>query len=285
MSLPSLIRSTLILTATAVASSLILTTTIAAPWTGSGQSALAAELLPHQASYRMSLASASQASALVGASGVMLYRAVRDCDGWTVENTTYMRLSYQNEADVDTKWTFASWESLDGRNFRFHARLIEDGALVERLEGEARLNADGSGGTANLTHPEETTIPMPPGTLFPTDHMRALLAAADEGQSSFTRLLFDGASLANPYLVNAVIQPVAAAEQRAMAEALNLPPLPMWMIDLGFFPARSAEPTPDFELGARHRADGVADRIIQKFDDFSLKVDLKTLTVLPEPAC
>lgn len=280
MPLPPFIRPTSMLTTT-----LILAMTIVALWMSGGRVAVAAELLAHQASYRMSLATASQASALVGAQGVMLYRAVRDCDGWTVENTTYMRLSYQNEADVDTKWTFASWESLDGRNFRFHARLIEDGALVERLEGEAALNGDGSGGTAVLTHPEETTIPLPPGTLFPTDHMRALIAAAEAGEPIFVRLLFDGASLANPYLVNAIIQPVPEAEQRAAAAALNLPPLPMWMISLGFFPERSPEPTPEFELGARHRADGVADRITQRFDDFALKVDLKTLTVLPKPAC
>ncbi|MBK8907091.1 MAG: DUF1849 family protein [Rhodospirillales bacterium] len=275
----------LILKSTAVASCLILTTAIVALLTCSGRAAVAGELLPHQASYRMSLATASQASALVGAQGVMLYRAVRDCDGWTVENTTYMRLSYQNEADVDTKWTFASWESVDGRDFRFHARLIEDGALVERLEGHAKLNGDGSGGTAVLTHPEEVAIPLPPGTLFPTHHMRALIAAAEAGEQTFARLLFDGASAANPYLVNAVIQPVPEAEQRSAALALNLPPVPMWMIDLGFFPERSREPTPEFELGARHRADGIADQITQQFDDFTLKVDLETLTVLPKPAC
>lgn len=251
----------------------------------SSSATLAADLLPHQATYKMSLASASRPSGLVGVQGVMAYRTARGCDGWTVENTTYLRLSYDNEADVETKWTFASWESNNGLEFRFHTRLIENDAVVEKIRGHASLEADGSGGTAWLALPKETTIPLPAGTLFPTDHMRALIAAAESGVTTFSRVIFDGASVDNPYVVNAVLRPVPEAERDEAARNLGLPPLPMWSIHLGFFPYRSRDSMPEFELGARHRADGVADRISQQFDDFSLKVELQDFKVLPKPDC
>jgi hypothetical protein len=54
---------------------------------------------------------------------------------------------------------------------------------------------------------------------------------------------------------------------------------------MAFFPYFSSTMLPEFELGAEYRADGVADSITQHFDDFSLKVRLKELEVLPPPDC
>jgi hypothetical protein len=42
---------------------------------------------------------------------------------------------------------------------------------------------------------------------------------------------------------------------------------------------------PEFELGARYREDGVADKITQHFENFSLVLSLKELEVLSKPDC
>jgi hypothetical protein len=245
----------------------------------------AVELLPHRAAYEMALADSSRASGLVAAQGMMVYRFGKSCDGWTVENQTVLQLTYDSGANSDTRWTFTSWESADGLGFRFRAKFEEGPRIVEKVEGHARLAAKGGSGSAWLTQPRKMEIPLPAGTLFPTEHMAALIAAATAGETSLQAVVFDGASVDNPYLVNALFGPLSPSDHEAMAKATRLAPLPSWWARLAFFPERMRTALPEFELGARYRADGVADRITQRFEDFALSVQLQEFAVLPAPDC
>jgi hypothetical protein len=244
-----------------------------------------AELLPHRAAYEMALVDSSRASGIVAAQGTMVYRFGKGCDGWTVENQTNLRLSYDSGTNSDTKWTFTSWESADGLGFRFRAKFEEGSRTVEKVEGHARLSGKGGKGNAWLTQPRKMEIPLPAGTHFPTEHMAVLIAAATAGETSLLAVVFDGASVDNPYLVNAVFGPLPPSDREAMAKATQLAPLPAWWARLAFFPERVTAALPEFELGARYRADGVADRITQRFEDFALSVRLQEFAILPPPDC
>jgi hypothetical protein len=245
----------------------------------------AVELLPHRAVYLMSLISATRASEVVGAEGAMFYRFAQGCDGWTIENRTYLRLTYENGADAETVWNYASWEANDGLGFRFHARYDQNGTIIEKLEGEADLSGKGAAGTARFVRPAEKVVELPEGTMFPTEHMRKFIDVAAAGGRSLTQVVFDGASLDNPFLVNAVFGPLPQADADALTAATGLEPAAAWWTRMAFFPYYSATALPEFEIGAAYRADGVADSITQHFDEFSLKVRLKELEVLPPPDC
>ncbi len=243
------------------------------------------ELLPHKAGYRLRLHNADPSSGIIGADGLMEYRFDRLCNGWTVENRTFLRLYEEDGLTRDTVWTFSSWESLDGRLFRFRANFAEGGETLERLAGDARLGADDEGGVARFSKPEERTIELPPGTVFPTEHVALLVAAAERGDSSLHKIMFDGASIDNPYLVHAEIGIGDDADARRIADAAKLPPRPVWWAQIAYFPVGSASAEPEFELGVRYRDDGVAGDILQYFSDFSLSVRLIELELLPAPDC
>lgn len=245
----------------------------------------AVDLLSHRALYQMNLGTVSPGSKVVAADGVMVYRFEHECTGWTLENRTYLRIAYEGQADLETVWSFASWESEDGTKFRFHTRYDQDGKTVEQLEGSAQLDRPGGGGLATFTSPEERDVVLPVGTLFPTAHTRLLINAARAGLQQFTATLFDGASPDNPYLVSAVIGPVSTEEADALAAIARLPKGPAWWTRMAYFPLDSLDPEPEFEIGGTYRADGVADRIVQQFDDFTLNVRLKELETLPPPDC
>lgn len=246
---------------------------------------LAADLQPHRAVYRMSLAPAETANDVASADGIMLYQFARSCDGWTVENKTVLRLGYDNETTTQTVWTFVSWESLDGRHFRFRARYEQDGRKLEKLTGEADLGENGKDGEAVFDEPQALRVVLPAGTLFPTAHMREVIATAMADQHSLARMVFDGASVDNPYQVNALFGPVPAAAAEALAKASGLPVLPAWWTRMAFFPLASQAALPEFEIDAQYRADGVADRIRQTFERFAVDVELQKLQVLPSPEC
>jgi EipB-like len=249
---------------------------------------LGAELLPHRAIYRMSLAPNEPSNDVAAADGIMLYQFARGCDGWTVENKTVLRLGYENEATTQTVWTFVSWESLDGHHFRFRARYEQDGQKLEKLAGQADLGDEGKGGEAVFDEPQGLRIALPAGTVFPTSHMREVLAAAADQhtpQHTLARVVFDGASVDNPYQVNALFGPLPAAAAEELAKAAGLPVLPAWWTRMAFFPLASQAALPEFEIDAQYRADGVADRIRQSFERFAVDVRLQNLQVLPKPEC
>jgi hypothetical protein len=245
----------------------------------------AVTLQPHRAIYRMALSPSNGPSEVTAADGSMFYRFAQVCDGWTVENRTVLRLNYRDGGDSETVWTFAGWESADGLRFRFRARYEQDGTPVEVLEGHASLEKAGGAGTAQFLEPEEKVIALPRGTLFPSEHVKVLIEAARRGEKSLTRVVFDGASMDNPYLVHAVIGTLKAAEREALAKRTRLPGMEAWWTRMAFFPYFKDQAQAEFEIGAHYRADGIADRIVQQFETFAVSVTLGEFEVLKRPDC
>jgi len=243
------------------------------------------DFLGHQALYRVSLRSAETKSGVVSVRGAVLYRFADVCDGWTAENRTLMRLGYGEAEESETEWSHVSWEAKDGLSFRFHVRDIRDGQLVEELEGHASLTGPGGSGVARFSLPEERDLGLPPGTLFPTRHLMALLDAARSGRRHDSSTVFDGSSPDNPYKVGAVVSEAADEIRRALARRANLVEMPAWALRLAFFPVGGREATPKFEVGITLRGDGIADSIVQDFGDFVLLLTLQNVELLPKPDC
>ena len=72
---------------------------------------------------------------------------------------------------------------------------------------------------------------------------------------------------------------------RALFKAAGLGPSTAWPVRMAFFPFRSREPMPEFELGMDYRADGVAERITQDYGDFAIRMVPGEIEVLDRPEC
>jgi hypothetical protein len=245
----------------------------------------AVDLQPHRAIYRILLSNTARNSDVVSANGTMVYRFARGCDGWTVENRTALRLLHEDDMQTESLWSFASWESMDGLKFRFHARYDENGKSIEKLEGEAQMEGEGREGRVRFSEPPDKVVPLPPGTLFPTEHVRQVIAAAGGGQHLLKRVVFDGASLDNPYTVNAAFGPLSMPAAEALAGRLKLSVQQGWWTRMAFFPSGSKSELPEFEMAAEYRADGIADKIVQYFEALALDVQVKEIELLPAPDC
>lgn len=240
-------------------------------------------LAPHQAVYGMALAPGSQTLDVASADGVMVYRASRECGGWTVENHTVIRYLQEGGQPFEDKWDFASWEADDGLSYRFRA-VHDDGASVKRIEGVANLDSIGGGGLAVYTAPQEFELELPEGTLFPTAHLGRLIAAQQDGKTIFTRVVFDGTTETNPYLVSAIIAPLPKTGV-PLAEALGAPASGAFWTRSAYFPYHDDGEIPDFEMTIELRLDGIAERVEQDFDGLGLRGKLLGLQLLPDPEC
>ena len=281
---------------------LLAVTVAAAPGTATGGAAgPAAELASHRASYRMTLKSARGGSGVIDAQGAALYRFAETCDTWAVENNIYLKIGYAGGPDVKIAWSFAAVESKDGRDYRFRLRHKRGGKTLELLQGTATLDTTGGPGRARFKSgtnpigagksgtPSDITVDLPKGTLFPTQHLLAVLKAGRDGTRFLPGVVFDGASLDNPYNVTATIAgaETAAIGQpvKALARAAGFRDLPARAVWLAFFPVRSRKPEPEFEVGVDYRADGLATKVTHDYGNFSIEMTPTDIELLAWPEC
>ncbi len=252
---------------------------------GMASASSAAGLSGHKAIYTIDLKSARSSSGVVGVSGGTVYEFADACNGWIVENKSYMVFNYAEGPRVETSWAFSAWESKDAKTFRFTVRHSRNGTIVDNIEGRISRAAKGEGGVARITRPEESEIPFPEGTQFPTEHMLTLLNAAKAGQNVVRKVLFDGAGLDNPFDVNAVIGGVHPSHGIDAKGGEDFAQSPTWAIRLAFFPLPGQAAAPEYEMELIYREDGVAEHILQDFGDFVLNANLHRIEKLPNFGC
>ncbi len=243
-------------------------------------------LISHRALYRVTLGEARASGAPISISGRLFYRLQRTCDGWSSENRTRLLSVDPNGTATDNAWSLVGWESLDGNRFRFWTRERDNGDLLLSVEGAARMAA-GEAGEASFKEPNDLTMTLPPGTLFPTTYLRLLLDSAAEGHRVLSRPLFDGADANGPVDVNAVIAPARPGRPTLapLFRAAGLDSRPVWPIRMAFFDRAATDELPIVEMRVDYRADGIGEYLLQDFGRFAIRVELERVERLPAPEC
>ena len=246
--------------------------------------ALAAEFVPHRATYVMSLNTSKPGSGISGASGAMTYQFTDACDGWIVENRTVLTFNYTEGGQVATTWDFLTWESKDGLRYRFYMRSTRDGQMSDEIDGTAILKKDQQGGEARYAKPEKATLPLPPGTVFPLAHTQHLIKMAKEGKKFFPQIVFDGSGTEGPFDVTTAIgRQIDASVIGEISDPLLQ--TTSWSVRMAFFPMEGDTTTPDYEVGLRYHENGIAQNLIQDFGSYTLRGWLSKLEALPKPDC
>jgi EipB-like/TIR domain len=249
---------------------------------GTTDESSAASPQPHHASYRMTLDSVSNASGPSAASGTMDYRWGETCDGWTVDQTYKLLLSYPKSANLLTGFTFSTWESKDGLRYRFYTRETRNGAIDAEIRGTAQLDGAGEGGTATFTQPKSQTVDLPAGTLFPSAHAILLMERAAAGDSSVSREVFEGSSTDGAQRAIATIGkrigPGSQADQPdGLAQHAG------WPVRLAFFDAKSDKPA--YQWGMVLLDNGVMREITIDYGSSAVGATLEAIQPLDKPHC
>lgn len=241
-------------------------------------------LAAHRAVYALSLGDLRSSSAVADAAGRFEFEWSDVCDGWAVNQRFRLALLYEDGLSVSFGWSLSSWESKDGRQYRFFIRRFDGAGEVEQVRGEATLAADGSG-RAVFHEPERREVALPPGTLFPTAHTRHVLAEAARGAAPIWTQVFDGSGEGGPFGVSAVLSRALAPGAPAQIESPLLEGVASWRVSLAYYGAEPGELEPEQEQDLRLFANGVVDEMRLDYGDFVLDADLAGLAPLPRPNC
>ena len=248
-----------------------------------GAPALAVDLAPHRAAYSLKLEGAGQAGNILSARGAMVSEWGESCDAWTTEQRIVLELVNTQDDVLATDTGFTSWESKDGLRYRFSLRTLRNEEVSEEYRGDARLPAAGKAGEARYTLPAGQVVKLPAGTIFPMVHSRELAKAAAASRGRFAATVFDGATKEGMSQVNAVIGKAVAADDKDRKSPLT--DRRSWNVRLAFFDPGAKSPAPQYELGLRMFANGVAGDQIMDFGEFRVRATLEHLEPLAKPKC
>jgi len=242
-------------------------------------------LTPHRAVYSLDLGTARSDSIVTQARGRMEFEWDDVCDGWTVSQRMSLSVVHRNGGEVNSNWTFNSWESKDGLSYRFFSRHFTPGGEDEVLKGAARLDGPGEGGVATYRGPEERRLELPRGTLFPTEHSLEMMALAERGALPVWRILFDGFGQDDLQGVSAALVKSISESESTSIESDLIAGQPSWRIHLAYFLLDKQTMEPDHEQDFRIFANGVVDELVLDYGDFTIDAVLEDLKPLPESGC
>lgn len=245
------------------------------------------EFAAHRALYTMTLVSAEVGSGIAAVAGKMAVEWRNACTGWTFEYRSVIDVNFAERDPLRLSTTATTWESRDGRDYRFSVRHKANGEDTERIEGTASGRRNDDRGRVEFTEPKPRRMALPAGTLFPIAHSSVIMEVlAKTSKPAFvSRMVFDGMDVEGLYLVSAAIGNALSGQEGVLPEDGSMSGMKSWPVDLAYFAAGSRKPEPSHEIQMHLYANGVADEMVMEFEDFTVRARIGRVELLPDPPC
>lgn len=239
-------------------------------------------LVSHRATYGLSIARHDPRNYRSGIGGGLTLEFLNTCDGYVL-NQRFVIETQTDDGPVLTDMTLGSFESLDGRRFQFRLREQLNGEDEEELVGEGQLSPRRGGGRILFSQPADTSLDLPEGTMFPTEHTIRLIEAGRAGQNLLQADVFDGSGAEGHASIGGFIgRPQPPSDSTSFA---GLKGQRSWRVRLAYFSSAKKSDTPDYEIAFRLYENGVSDDIVFDYGDYAIRATMQTLEVLPRDGC
>ncbi|WP_245435882.1 cell envelope integrity EipB family protein [Methylobacterium sp. V23] len=256
--------------------------------TGAG-AATPITLANHRAVYDLSLAESSGTRAVESARGRIVIDFTGDaCKGYTMQTRQVTVLESGETGSRTSDLRNSTFESGDGRSYRFKTSTVLNGTPGQAVDGTAESGADLL--KVKLKEPKRDQFQDAGEVLFPTVHMRRLIQAARDGQTTVSVKVFDGSDDGHKvYDTLAVIGrqvPAPAASDKAAERDKPLRDGPMatvprWPVTLSYYIPGEGERTPIYVLSFDLYENGVSGALRLNYGEFAVVGDLTRLDTLP----
>jgi hypothetical protein len=280
------------------ARSLLLTAAAAAFVSGSfgggAEAAASGPFLAHQALYELSLVKSRGSNSINSARGRILYNfSGSTCEGYTSEFRQVSELDSGEGKVTLSDLRSTSWEDGAGKSYRFKIDARMNDADSTPVDGIAERSGDHI--TVKLKQPETKTFTLDGATVFPTEQIQRIIAAAREGKSVLELSVYDGSDNGEKvYNTLSVIgQPIPGDRTIATPDPSTandvMKSLTRWPVTVSYYDrdtkAKSGEQTPVYAMSFELFENGVSRALVLDYNDFVISGALGKFDVKDSKPC
>ena len=250
--------------------------------------------LPHQASYDLSLLkSRNGAAAVDSARGRILYNFTGSaCEGYTSEFRQVSELNGSEGKSTLSDLRSTSWEDAEGKTYRFKIDTRMNEGNASDVDGIAERTGDHV--TVKLKQPVAKTFTLDGSTVFPTQQVRRIIAAAREGKSLLELTVYDGSDngekvyntltvIGKPIPGDKVTTPDPSTSNDAMKT------LTRWPVTVSYYDrdakSNAGEQTPTYAMSFELYENGVSRALKLDYNDFVIGGTLDKFEVKSSKPC
>jgi hypothetical protein len=236
-----------------------------------------APFLPHQALYELSLLKSRGGNSISEVRGRILYNfSGSACEGYTSDFRQVSELDSGEGKNTLSDLRSSSWEDASGKSYRFKIDTRMNDADANEVDGMAERTGDHV--TVKLKQPVVKTFTLDGATVFPTEQIRRIIAAAKEGKSILELSVYDGSDngekVYNTLTVigkaipgdGAVTKPDPSTSSDAMKTMTR------WPVTVSYYDrdakSGSGEQTPVYAMSFELFENGVSRSLVLDYNDF-----------------
>ena len=251
-------------------------------------------LTPHRAFYNLTLAHTTGSRTVNDVKGRILYDfSGSPCEGYALKFRQISELESGEGKDALSDLSATSWEDGVAKKYRFNSENKLNQQSGDKVDGHADRKNDGV--SVTLAKPGGKTFTVPASVVFPTEHMRRIIAAARAGKKVLEVMIYDGSDdgekLYNTLtVIGQAIGPGEKPPTDAAAKAPEMATLTRWPVTVSYFDrdpkkSQTGEETPAYSIRFELYENGISRALMLNYTDFSISGELVSLDVKKAKPC
>src|SRR5271154_3822262 len=242
-------------------------------------------LIPHRAIYDLSLGESRGNSQIASVTGRIVYDFDGNaCEGYSLDFRQVSQLDTGEGRTSTSDLRSTTWEGADAKTFKFTSQNFVDESLVDSVDGHAEHDATKT--AVDLEKPQQKSLDLDAGVVFPTEHMVRAIDAARAGKTILNFPVFDGSETGDKVfdtltVIGRKIAPDERNHDDAAASEPKLAGVARWPVTISYFEKGNAEDsseqTPVYAIGFELYENGVSRALTLDYNDFVVVGKLTSL--------
>jgi hypothetical protein len=259
---------------------------------GAATQGAAVALAPHRAVYDLKLGSSRGRRGMQAVRGRILYDfSGSPCEGYALQFRQVSELDSGEGRTAVSDLRATTWEEGGGQRLRFHSQNFLNDRLREAVDGQAE-RSDG-GIAVRLTKPKDKNFDLRSALVFPTEHVRQILAAARAGKTLLEKTVYDGSESGEKLyetltVIGRAIPPDEKKPADAAADQPALAGLSRWPVTISYFdktPEKGGEQTPVYAITFELYENGVSRALVLDYGDFVVNGEMTSIEIKNAKPC
>ncbi len=233
--------------------------------------------LAHQALYELSLVKSRGGNSISNARGRILYNFTGNaCEGYTSEFRQVSELDSGEGKITLSDLRSSSWEDAAGKSYRFKIDTRMNDSDAAPVDGLAERVGDHI--TVKLKEPVKKTFDLDGKTVFPTEQIQHIIAAARAGKSVLELTVYDGSDNGEKvYNTLSVIGQSIPGDRTPSAPDAStsndvMKSMTRWPVTVSYYDrdakAKDGEQTPVYAMSFELYENGVSRALVLDYNDF-----------------